>query len=169
MKRSAADRRSLKMLAAGSMIAIVLGSLAALGWGSVNPLSSLVAARVNDTNIRQVEYQRALKLFASEKRDPLNNSDRALVLERLIEEELLIQHAVNMGLVREDRGVRGAVLQSMLAGLMTELEAKWGAKETANGSQESAGGSQEAALKNYLAQMREAASIRWTARGLANE
>ncbi len=167
MKRSAADGRSLKMLAAGSMIAIMLGSLAALGWGSANSLSPLVAARVNDTDIRQVEYQRALKLFASEKRDPLTDADRSLVLERLIEEELLIQHGVSTGLVREDRGVRAAVLQSMLTGLMAELEAKSGAKE--EGAKEAADGFKGAALKNYLAQMREAANIRWAAGGLANE
>lgn len=168
-----AGRNSLHWLALGAIVGIGLGCLTAAGWIGADPLPNTVIARVNDTDIRLLDYQRAVRMFASEKRDPVTDHDRAMVLERMVEEELLVQHAISSGLVRGDRGVRTTVLQSMLTGLMVELEAE--VKELAgnNNSAETivtgsateiahaADAPQDALLREYLGELRETATIRW--------
>lgn len=158
------DRGSVQWLALGAIIGLGLGFMTALGWLGNEPLSPSVAAKVNDTNIRQVEYQRALKLYSSEKRDPLTEEDRSLVLRRLVEEELLVQQAMKLDLFRIDRGVRTVVLQSVLSGVMAESEA-------ADLGIEGAGNeaSQDDVLSSYLGQLRNTASIRWTSRSQFND
>lgn len=162
----------------GACAGILLGCLGAVGWGGINHLPDTVVARVNGTDIQMVEYQRALKLFGSEKREPIADKDRSLVLERMIEEELLLQHGMSSGLVRRDRDVRMAALQSILTGLMVEFEAD--AKGFQDGSDSpnkaqhtsaterelSAGKSRDALLGAYLGQLREASTIiRWVTAG----
>jgi len=70
-----------------------------------------------------------------------------LVLERLIQEELLVQQAVSADLMRSDPRLRGAVLQSMLAGLDIESRSKLATGEANDG------------LEAYLKQLRRSASI----------
>ena len=172
-----ADRRSLSMLLLATMIGIVLGSLTAADWFGSDNLPATVAARVNDTDIQLLEYHRALRLFASEKRDPIGDHDRRLVLERMVQEELLVQHGVVSGLVRSDRGVRTAVVQTMLTGLLVEVEADAGevaSKNSAPGMIKPTTSGQMAAaketrhdteLREYLGQLREVATLRWTVGG----
>jgi hypothetical protein len=109
--------------------------------------AALYAAEINGIPILYKDYQRALSLFAQDKRDPLNIEDRELVFERLIQEELLVQQAVSSDLMRSDRRLRSAVLQSMIAGLDIESRSKH-SPEAANGG-----------LETYLTQLRESASI----------
>jgi hypothetical protein len=111
-------------------------------------LSESSIAAVNSTQIRLLEYQRALSMLASEKRDPITDQDRNLVLQRLIDEELLIQQGLNSGLIRTNMAVRTVVLQSILAGIMAEIEA---------------GNSQEQALLDYVENLKTSANIEWSA------
>jgi len=117
-------------------------------------LSPTAVASVNHQQIRLAEYRRALGLFASDKREPLTEDDRSLVLQRLIDEELLIQHGITSGLIRTDMAVRSAALESVLAGLMIEIEA-------------SSGDGAEQALINYLAHLRATANIEWASSWVA--
>ena len=149
----AADRRAIAALLLAAVIGIGLGSLTAAGWIGGDSLPGTVVARVNDTDIRLGEYNRALSLFASEKRDPIKNQDRMLVLERMVEEELLIQHGLHSGLIRSDQSVRAAIVQSMLAGMLVETEA--GAGKVSDDTQ----------LREYLGQLREASNVRWMTGG----
>ena len=152
---SAGNQTSLRILALGALLgisialAVVLGSVSANSWTNSNqPLSSSVIAKVNSTDVRLLEYQRALKMLADDRRDAITDLDRELVLQRLIDEELLIQQGINAGLVRTDMAVRTLVLQSILAGIMTEIEASDG---------------QEQALEDYLTRLKATADIQWTA------
>lgn len=117
-------------------------------------LSPTAVASVNHQQIRLAEYRRALGLFASDKRELLTEDDRSLVLQRLIDEELLIQHGITSGLIRTDMAVRSAALESVLAGLMIEIEA-------------SSGDGAEQALINYLAHLRATANIEWASSWVA--
>jgi hypothetical protein len=56
----------------------------------------------------------------------LTAEDRILVLKRLIQEELLVQYGIEQNLLRTDRKVRSAVLQSVLAGLDIQARAAAG-------------------------------------------
>jgi hypothetical protein len=136
-------------------VGILLGALSAMSDQHNEPyLSPTAVASVNHQQIRLAEYRRALGLFASDKREPLTEDDRSLVLQRLIDEELLIQHGITSGLIRTDMAVRSAALESVLAGLMIEIEA-------------SSGDGAEQALINYLAHLRATANIQWTANWVA--
>ena len=152
---SAGNQTSLRILALGALLgigialAVVLGNVSANSWTNSNqPLSASVIAKVNSTEVRLLEYQRALKMLADDRRDAITDLDRELVLQRLIDEELLIQQGINAGLVRTDMAVRTVVLQSILAGIMTEIEASDG---------------QEQALEDYLTLLKATADIQWTA------
>ncbi len=176
-RAAAGDRNSLRSLALGAIVGLGLGGLSVAGWIGTDPLPGNVVARVNGAEIRLAEYQRALALFGSEKRDPVTHHDRALILERMVEEELLVQHGVASGLVRGDPGVRTTVLRAMLTGVMVELEAE--ASEFAGaGSDLDADGAalakekdeanvatRDTLLREYLDHLRDAATIRWAGGG----
>jgi hypothetical protein len=145
MKRS--DQLRLGLLALAAATGIALGGLEANGWWQDSrSLHMDSAARVNHTEIRQLDYQRALGLMANGKRSPLTAEDRILVLKRLIQEELLVQHGIEQNLVRTDRKVRSAVLQSVLAGLDIQARAATG-QDSDNG------------LQDYLIELRSNADI----------
>jgi hypothetical protein len=145
MKRS--DQLSLKLLALAAATGIALGGLEANGWWQDSrSLPTDSAAWVNHTEIRQLDYQRALGLMASGKRSPLTEEDRILVLERLIQEELLVQYGIAQDLLRTDRKVRSAVLQSVLAGL--DIQARAAVKQNSDNG-----------LQDYLIELRSSADI----------
>ena len=116
-----ADRRAVILLALGSLVGLCLGVLSALG--SKMPLDRLPAdavAVVNGVPIRAEDYRRAVAMLAGDKRNPLTQADRVHVLDRLIEEELLVQAAVSEGLIDHDRAVRQAITRAMLAVIVTD-------------------------------------------------
>jgi hypothetical protein len=84
-------------------------------------------ATVNGVPIRASQYERALADLASDRRDGVDDQLRRHVLDRLIEEELLVQRGLALGLARTDRRVRGeltaAVIGSVLAGVEGEPSA----------------------------------------------
>jgi parvulin-like peptidyl-prolyl isomerase len=60
-----------------------------------------------------------IEALAADRRDPLDGDDRRHVLDRLIDEELLVQRALELGLARRERRLRadltGAVIASVVA------------------------------------------------------
>ena len=159
-----AERRSLLLAAFGASVGIGLGFLNAMNWIEFETLPGTVVARVNNVDIHRTEYEKALTLYVSEKRYPLTDKDRTLVLERLIEEELLTQHGLSMGFVRSDRALRMKVIQSLIKGVTVEYEARAqgiGSSEDMSNANTLSGSLQDAALREYVEQLRDAASIRW--------
>jgi parvulin-like peptidyl-prolyl isomerase len=76
-------------------------------------------AAVNGEILRVEEYERAVQALAGDRREPLTEKDRRHVLKRLLDEELLVQRGLELGLARHDRRVRGdivaAVIQTVVA------------------------------------------------------
>lgn len=142
---------SLTLLICAAALGIGLGIIqASHSTGSTGLHSDAIntyAAQINGTPISQLDYQRALNLFASGKRSKLSAADHELVLERLIQEELLLQYALGADLLRNDRKLRGAVLQSVIAGLDIESRAAPSASSADGG------------LEIYLKQLRSSAAI----------
>jgi hypothetical protein len=164
-------RGSLKLLFLGACAGLLLGGLAAAGKIGSDPLADSIVARVNGVPLPADEYQRALNLFGSEKRGPVSDRDRALVLERMIEEELLLQHGVATGVMRWHNKVREEALKSILAGLVIELESS-GSGPGQNSARLESGDSTNAGpasrqpaydllLEQYLGRLRATATIRW--------
>ena len=96
--------------------------LAVVAVGLLSPARGLPAhavARVNDSLIGSGEYERAVAALAADRRSVPSEADRQHVLDRLIDEELLVQHALDLELPRHDARVRAdlvaAVIQAVLA------------------------------------------------------
>jgi hypothetical protein len=105
---------------------LLFGALAGLGAAAASLLGPATdrgrlpddaVARVNETLIRTEEYARLLTALESDRRTPLTDEDRVRVLDRLIEEELLVQHALTLGLARSDRRVRADLVSAVLGSL----------------------------------------------------
>ena len=146
----------------GLAIAACLGALFAVlaltGAIRDNAFDDSLVAAVNGTGLQLAEYQRAVQLFDSEKRFGVNQADRSLILERMIEEELLVQHGVELGLVRRNQPVRAEVLQSVIVSLTSELQAG----EVASGDVDRQEKARDDRLIEYIGHLRESATIRWS-------
>jgi hypothetical protein len=81
-------------------------------------LPSDAIARVNDVLIRREDYERALDSLASDRRTAIDAAQRRRVLDRLIDEELLVQHGLATGAFRSDPKVR-ADLVAGVANIVT--------------------------------------------------
>ena len=73
-----------------------------------------VVALVNGEPIRADDYARMVQAVANDKRDALTEADRRRVLDRLIEEELLVQRGLALGLARQDRRVRADLTTTVI-------------------------------------------------------
>ena len=110
------NRRALVILALGALFGITAGLVAGRLGEAAHPvaLPPGAIALVNGTPVPKAEYSRALEMVAGDRREPPSPADRARVLRRLVDEELLAQYAVASGLTSSDRGVRDAILGSMV-------------------------------------------------------
>ena len=119
-----AARRARWLLAAGAAAGIALAA-AGLVRGAALPgriLAPGEVARVNGVPIRAEELERLVAALEMDKRSPITDEDRARVLDRLIEEELLVQRAVDIGLVDSEPGVRKALVQALVDSIVAEAE-----------------------------------------------
>ncbi len=120
--RTSTQRRALIMLAIGALAGVSLG-IGAAKRQRANDARAIPAdaiAIVNGKVIREAEYARVLEAIASDRRGDLTESDRKLALDRLIEQELLIQHGVALGVVDSDRAVRETIVREMLASITAD-------------------------------------------------
>ena len=101
-------------LVIGTLAGLTLALGAALLEKGAGSSPSGVAARVNEAAISTDEYERAVEALAGDKRNPITDAVRSDVLERLIEEELLVQRGVDVGLVTSDRTVRKSIVNAMI-------------------------------------------------------
>ena len=79
-------------------------------------------ARVGDAMIRVEEYERLVAGLESDRREPVDATLRRHVLERMIDEELLVQRAVELGLVDIDRRVRANLTSAMIQSIVDDAE-----------------------------------------------
>lgn len=76
------------------------------------------AAFVNGQPIGRDDVERALASFGADKRAQLTREDRNKVLERLIEDELLAQRAVSLGLAASDPNARKVLIRGLIDSLV---------------------------------------------------
>jgi parvulin-like peptidyl-prolyl isomerase len=109
------ERRARWLLALGAAAGLAL-AVASLVRGprSRATLPPDVVASVNDVPIRRDDYLRALAAVSTDRRTPIDDGDARRVLDRLIEEELLVQRALELGLVRRDRTVRAQLVAATI-------------------------------------------------------
>jgi len=116
-----ASRRPLFLLAAGTLAGIAIaaaGLLSTAADEAILPASAV--ARVNGHTIQRADYERLLTALTQDKRNPVEANHETFVLDRLIEEELLIQRGLELGLAHHDTRVRKdltmAMVDSVIAG-----------------------------------------------------
>ena len=71
-------------------------------------------AIVGDMEISRDKYLTQLEGLSRDKKNLLTQKDKDFVLERMIEEELLILRAKELGLLRNNQIVRGSIIQQMI-------------------------------------------------------
>lgn len=111
------DERSARprwLLGLGAALGLVVATAGIVEPAPDGDLPEDAVAVVNGSVIRESSYQRALAALASDSKDPLSERDRRHVLDRLIEEELLVQRAVTLGLDRTDPVVRNTLVSAMI-------------------------------------------------------
>jgi hypothetical protein len=110
------------LLVAGAAAGIALaasGLVDASRRGGAMPRDAV--AVVNGAPIRQDEYERTLAAVANDRRAPLDAADKRHVLDRLIDEELLVQRGLELGLPQTDRKLRADLTSAMIAAVTAEV------------------------------------------------
>ena len=73
-----------------------------------------IIATVNDKIIPSDKYQTVINLIQNDKRDELTKADREMALDRIIEEELLVQYAYKNGFLEADDLLRKSIVRSVV-------------------------------------------------------
>ena len=121
-REESSRRRAGWLLSLGAAAGLVAAATSLLSDPEEGRLPEGSVARVNATLIRAETYQRLLAALASDRRSELSEEDRRHVLDRLIDEELLVQHGLALGLARSDRRVRADLFSAVIEGLVAEVE-----------------------------------------------
>lgn len=111
--------------------AVLAGGLLATAslWheGRAGALPAGAVAAVGGQTIPRAQWLRALEAVETDRGAALDAEGRRAVLQRLIDEELLYQHALDSGLARDDPGLR----KTLIAGLVDAATAGGAVDETA--------------------------------------
>ena len=119
--RQSAGTPDIRWLVAGALAGLLaagFGILRQADSGNVLPANAL--ARVNEQIITRDNYDRALARLGTN-----NTSDDAgaWVLQRLVEDELLVQRGLELGMAQSDSAVRNAIIDSLIASVTAEADA----------------------------------------------
>jgi hypothetical protein len=120
-----APTRPAWLLLLGAALGLALASYGMLEKRAAdNELPDGVVARVGDHMIRRIDYERVLAGVESDLRSPIDAEMRRRVLERMIDEELLVQRAIALGLAEVDRRVRGELTSGLIDSIVSEADAE---------------------------------------------
>lgn len=100
-----------------ALVSVVAPTERALNFGSV-------VAYVNGGTILRADYERALALLQSDRKSELSAKEKSQVLDRLVEEELLVQRARDLGLTESDPNIRKMLIRTMLDTVATQAKAQ---------------------------------------------
>ena len=106
------------ILGLGLIIGIVLAAMTIVKKNNIDDQN--YAAKIEARFIPYDIYQMQLEGVANDKRSPLTLEDKAYVLERMIEEELLIKRAIDLGMLENNPMARGTIVQQMIKNIVIE-------------------------------------------------
>jgi hypothetical protein len=114
------ERRVRLLLALGALAGLAAAGSGLLQRNGAESLPDGAVALVNGMPVRAADYERALAALASDRRNPVGDDERRFVLDRLVDEELLVQRALELGLVRHDRRVRNDLVSALIESVTTD-------------------------------------------------
>jgi hypothetical protein len=119
------NRRRLILLALGAVTGLVLAYSGLVDRWSTQPgeLPDDAVARVNGQVISVQRYQQSISDLAADRRAPLESSDHQFVLQRLIDEELLILRGIELGLPLSSPEIRKSLAAAVIRQIAVEVEA----------------------------------------------
>jgi parvulin-like peptidyl-prolyl isomerase len=120
-----ADRRGMLLLALGAALGVVLAAAGLLRGGPAagGALPAGAAARVNGQLIGLGEYEQAVNALAQDRKSGVDDAQRKFVLDRLIDQELLLQRGLELGLARSDPRARNLINSAMIAAAVADADA----------------------------------------------
>lgn len=111
----------VRWLLAGAFAGLLAAAFGILRQAdSGNELPENALARVNDQIISRDNYDRELARMGNGSRSA---SDNAWLLQRLVDDELLVQRGLELGMAQSDKSVRDAILNSLIASVTAEADA----------------------------------------------
>ena len=109
------------------LIAGAVAGLLAAGYGilrqaeSGGELPPNAVARVNEQIITRDNFDRAVTRLLGA--NDLSEDDSVRILQRLVEDELLVQRGIELGMAQSDTTVRNAIVDSLVASVTAEADA----------------------------------------------
>jgi len=117
-KAGAPDLRWLLAGAFAGLLAAGYGILRQADPGGELPVGAV--ARINEQIITRDQFDRAVtRLGISE----LSEDDSARILRRMVEDELLVQRGIELGMAQSETTVRSAIVDSLVASVTAEADA----------------------------------------------
>jgi hypothetical protein len=107
-------RLTQALLLAGAGLGLALAMWSALGVDEAIGKYGDAIAIVDGMPIPRAVYDSAIDGLASAKRNPLTDAEKREALERIIDEELLLRRALELGLAESDPAARKALVNAML-------------------------------------------------------
>jgi len=89
-----------------------------------------VIATVNDVIIKREKLDTVINLIGGDKRGGYTDKDQILALERIIEEELLVQYAYKNGFLSADDNIRKTIIRSVIDTIVEQTLSIMPEKET---------------------------------------
>ena len=111
--------RSQGLLVIGAVCGLLLAASGLLE--DHQSVDASAVAIVNAQRVSKEDYLTYLALLAKNKRNPLTESDRRRVLNRMIEENLLIERGIDIGLAGSDPKVRKVIRDAMVQTVIADV------------------------------------------------
>ena len=77
-------------------------------------------AKIDERAISKEKYQSYLESIAQSRKTGLIDSDPENILERMIDEELLIQRGIDLGMIENDSEIRSMIIQKMISSIISD-------------------------------------------------
>ena len=106
------------VLSIGLFVGALLAGLSIIQESNITNFK--YAAKIEDTSISMEKYLVQLEGLAKDKKSPISQKDKEYVLERMIEEELLIKRALDLGMLENNPIARGTIVQQMIKTIIAE-------------------------------------------------
>jgi len=116
--------RAVTLLWVGAVAGLVLAArgLVANDVREGDALPERVIARVNGSEILTDDYMRLVAGLERDTREAADEKSRRHVLDRMIDEEVLVQRGLELGLAESDRRIRANITAAMIRSILVEIE-----------------------------------------------